>query len=130
LVRGLGKRSKYQVSNASTAIRDLATRALGLGLNNLLISPPGVASDDFPRHAEAMLAGVIDAVRKADARLDLWLAITPSEIDRAQNALEEAVRASPHAALIANAPSARGPHAPLRTRSTPSRSPGGAAPAL
>ncbi len=127
LLRGLGRRSRYQVSGAAAAMRDIATRCLALGLHNLLVAPPGIASDDFPRHAEALLGGAIDAVRKANDRLDLWLSVRPAELDRAQIALEAAVRSSDHAALIANAPAPRAPREPVRGYAG---SPRGAAPTL
>ena len=124
LLLGLGERAAFQVADAATAMRRLALHCLDLGLHNLLVAPPGIASDDFPRHAGALLEGALDAVRESEARLDLWLLVAPAEVDRAQQALEDAVRGSDSPELIANAPPPRStrspaPHAGLAPRGFP-----------
>ena len=122
LLLGLGERAGFQVADAATAMRELAVRCLDLGLHNLLVAPPGIASDDFPRHAGALLEGALDAVRESEERLDLWLLVAPGEVDRAQQALEDAVRGSDSPELIANAPLPRSSRDPAR-RAAPT--PGG-----
>ena len=72
------------VADAAVAMRALAIRCLELGLHSLVVAPPGIASDDLPRHAEALLSGALEAVREADERLDLWLGVSPAEVGRAQ----------------------------------------------
>jgi len=92
LMIGLGQRHRFRMVAAQEMMRDVVERALRMGVGSLLVSPLGIPGDDFSRHAEAVLAGALDALRAAPARLELRIAIRSSEFDRAYAALEAAAR--------------------------------------
>jgi len=94
LLLGLGALANYRVTAAQDVMRDATRRCLELGLSRVAMAPLGIASDDLPRHAQAVIGGALEATRAADRPLDLTLSIAASEIDRSEHALAAAVRAA------------------------------------
>jgi len=94
LLMGLGAQAEYRVTAAQDVMRDATLRCLDLGLTRVAMAPLGIASDDLPRHAQAVVGGALEASRAADRPLDLTLTVANTEIDRSEHALEAAVRAA------------------------------------
>jgi hypothetical protein len=94
LLMGLGAQAEYRVTAAQDVMRDAAARCLDLGLSRVALAPLGIAADDLPRHAQAVVGGALEATRAADRPLDLTLTVANTEIDRSEHALEAAVRAA------------------------------------
>lgn len=124
LLLGLGAQAEYRVTAAQDLMRDATERCLALGLSRVAMAPLGIASDDLPRHAQAVVGGALEATRAAERALDLTLTVAATEVDRSEHALEAAVRA-------ANAPELQvrsAPRAPLpASRSAATASPAGRA---
>lgn len=94
LLLGLGERRDFllqQPSQVKSFTADAVRRAGQLGVRTLALAPPGVAPYDFPRHAPALLEGVLEAVREASAGLRLRLLTPETEVGRAARALAAAV---------------------------------------
>lgn len=93
LLVGLGSRARFPLSVAQDAMRDATARCLALGVRRVAFAPLGVASDDLPRHAAAVVGGVLEAARAGRGPLELVLALSASHHDAAAAALDRAVRA-------------------------------------
>jgi hypothetical protein len=74
-------------------MRDATARCLALGVRRVAFAPLGVASDDLPRHAAAVVGGVLEAARAGRGALELVLALPATQHDAAAAALDRAVRA-------------------------------------
>jgi hypothetical protein len=94
LLLGLGRQADYRVTAAQDLMRDAIARCLALGLTRVAMAPLGIASDDLPRHAQAVVGGALEATRAANGPLDLTLTVSNTEIERSEHALEAAVRAA------------------------------------
>lgn len=93
LIVGLGSRSRFPTSAAQDAMRDATARCLSLGIARAAFAPLGMASDDLPRHAVAVVGGIVEAARGVEGRLQLVLALPGPQHDAAIGALDRAVRA-------------------------------------
>ncbi len=103
LLLGLGGRGDFstqRLSQVESLAGDAVRRARQLGVRTLALSPPGVAPYDFPRHAPAVLEGVLEAVREASAGLRLRLIMPEVEVGRAARALAAAVSRTPPGVTI------------------------------
>ncbi len=104
LLIGLGPRVACSLSVVEGAVRELTRRSLSLGARTLALSPPGVDEDDFLRHAAAVLAGLIDAVREDGKSIEVRLSIPEEEAAAAARALAAAARSLPVAGLALDLP--------------------------
>ena len=94
LLVGLGGQSDFEaqrLSQISSLSGDAVRRARQMGVRTLALAPPGVDPYDFPRHATAVLQGVLEAVREASAGLRLRFLMPEVEVGRAARALAAAV---------------------------------------
>jgi len=104
LILGLGERARFRLTSAQDATRDAVARALDLGVAELALAPPGVAPDDIPRHAPALLGGAVEALQGRAQGLSLRLLAPAGESTRVSVALEAAVRALGDVAVAFRAP--------------------------
>jgi hypothetical protein len=104
LLLGLGERRSFRIASAQEVMRDAAARCLDLTLERLAIAPIGIASDDFPRHAQALVAGLAEALSASRGALQLRLAIPTHESDRAHQALETALRGDHELTIVLRRP--------------------------
>lgn len=93
LVLGLGSRARFPLSAAQDAMRDATRRCMALAVGRVALAPLGIASDDVPRHAAAVVGGALEAAREAAAPLELVLSVPGTHHDAVSAALERAVRA-------------------------------------
>lgn len=93
LLLGLGKRSQFRMASAQDAMRDAVERSIDMTVNSVIVSPLGIPSDDFPRHAQAVVGGALEAARQTTGTLGVRLAIRRNEADRAFRSLEVAISA-------------------------------------
>ena len=98
LLLGLGERHRYDRLRVTDETREALDRCRRLRLRRVALAPLGIAPDDVPRHAAAIVAGVIDAWNLGD-EVDglprvLDLCVPKSEIVGVQRALESACEAA------------------------------------
>jgi len=93
LVLGLGPRAGFSVAAAQDAMREACERCRLLGLRDLAIAPLGIAADDFPRHAQAIVGGLAESLVDDEA-VRVRMPVRTVDADRALQALETAVQAS------------------------------------
>jgi hypothetical protein len=113
LVLGLGSRGRFPLSAAQDVMRDATRRCLDLAVRRVALAPLGIASDDVPRHAAAVVGGALEAAREATTPLELILAVPGPHHEAVSAALERAVRA------VAPEPVSFRPEAPARARVSP-----------
>ncbi len=94
LLLGLGERSGFGVACSREVMRDAVSRGLALGVRRLAVAPLGIEPDDFPRHAQAVLSGALEAASEGSLRVELRLAIRGSQSEGALRALEVATQAT------------------------------------
>jgi hypothetical protein len=92
LLLGLGSRRRFPLSSAEEAMFEATRRGLDLSVARMAVAPLGIASDDIPRHAQALVAGVSRAQEGRSRPLSIALAVPGAEIDRTADALETAMR--------------------------------------
>jgi hypothetical protein len=91
MLLGLGTRHDYDRSRVTHEVRSALGRCLKLRLGHVAMSPLGIAADDVPRHAQAIVAGLVDAWgATAEQRLRLELCIRRAEIAGIHRAFDEA----------------------------------------
>lgn len=93
LLLGLGERHAFDSMRASDEMRTALDRCRRLGFSRIAMSPLGVASDDLPRHAAALVAGIREAWREAERPLRLRFCVPRSELAGVMKALDVAARA-------------------------------------
>ena len=87
IVLGLGTRSKYRLDMISQSVQQAVLRATALMAPSLAMAPLGIAEDDFPRCAEAIVAGAIAGFGDSIASLRLRIVLPPSEFNRGIQAI-------------------------------------------
>ena len=90
LLLGLGDRQSFDQLRASDEIHQAMQRCLKLGLSRVTLSPLGIAGDDIPRHAPALVAGILDAWQESTRPMTLQLCVPGTEIAGVHRAFEEA----------------------------------------
>jgi len=93
LLLGLGERADFSVGAAQQAMVEACKRCLVLGLSELAIAPLGIVADDFPRHAQAIVAGIAESLA-GEAQLCVRMPVPANDAERAFQALETAVQVS------------------------------------
>lgn len=91
LLIGLGARSKYRLREISAAIEDVISRAVGLECPSLAMAPLGLAEDEFPRCAEAIVNGVVAGFGDSATSMRVRVVLPPTEINRAAQSIDAAV---------------------------------------
>jgi hypothetical protein len=94
LVVGLGDRRDYDLVRLSDELGSALRRCMTLKCFDVALSPLGIASDDVPRHAAALVAGIREACVEVDARVRIRMCVSASEIPNVQRAFEEACKAA------------------------------------
>jgi hypothetical protein len=98
LVLGLGPRAEYHLQQIGESVEQAVSRALALASPSLAMAPLGLAGDEFPRCAEAIVAGATAGFGDSPASVRLRLVVPSSEINRAAQAIEaslETLKPSP-----------------------------------
>jgi hypothetical protein len=94
LLLGLGDRKAFDLIRVSDEISRAMERCRKLGLSRIALSPLGIEPDDIPRHASALVAGVLDAWQSSTLPMTLRLCVPAAEIPAVQRALDEARQAA------------------------------------
>ena len=87
MVLGLGARSKYKLALVARSVQQAVSRATALASPSLAMAPLGIAGDEFPRCAEAIVAGAIAGFEDSTASLRLRIVLPPSEMNRGAQAI-------------------------------------------
>ena len=117
LLVGLGSRAEFGVAPAQDSMREAMKRCIALGVHRIGLSPLGIASDDFVRHAVAVAGGVAEAIQGLEVvggggdEFEIRLSVPEAGIDAASEALERAVGAFENHEFVAR-PRARRQHSP------------------
>jgi len=90
LLLGLGDRKSFDPVRVKDEIHQAMDRCLKLGLSRIALSPLGIAADDIPRHASALLAGLLGAWQASPRPMSLQLCVPGSEMHAVQRAFDEA----------------------------------------
>ena len=90
MLLGLGDRQVYDQLRVSDETREALARCRQLNLQRVALTPLGIASDDVPRHAPALVAGILDAWQSADVPMSLEVCVPRSEMPGAFRAFENA----------------------------------------
>lgn len=93
MLLGLGERHAFDQMRATDEMRTALERCRRLNCSRIAMSPLGIASDDVPRHAAALIEGIREAWRDADGGLGLRLCVPRSELPAVLKAFETAGRA-------------------------------------
>lgn len=94
LLLGLGERQGFDQLRVSDETHQALDRCLKLGCTRVALSPLGIATDDIPRHAGALVAGVHAAWQSANRPMTLHFCVPGREIPAVERALTEAHRAA------------------------------------
>jgi hypothetical protein len=94
LVLGLGDRREFDVLRLSDETRSALGRCVGLRCPEIALSPLGIAPDDVPRHAAALVVGIREAFETSHQAMRVHLCLRGSEIGAVQRALEDACLAA------------------------------------
>lgn len=128
LLVGLGERRRFTLATARQVMQDAAQRCLALGVHRIVAAPLGMASDDFPRHVESVIQGLIDAMPQSGEAVELILALPASQADAAERALETALLGRSEVAISLRARTADGAQTTASANSFPASAPGGETP--
>ena len=90
MLLGLGDRESYDSLRVSDETRQALDRCRELQLKSVVLTPLGIAPDDVPRHAPALVAGILDAWRNASQALVLEICVPKAEVAGVFRALEMA----------------------------------------
>jgi hypothetical protein len=93
MLLGLGDRHSFDQARATDEMRTALERCQKLQCTRVAMSPLGIASDDLPRHAAAIVWGIREAWSNVDQSLRLRLCVPRSELVGVLKAFETAGRA-------------------------------------
>lgn len=93
MVLGLGPRHEFDARRLRDQTEEAVGRCLSLRCPDLALTPLGLAPDDVPRHAGALLTGILAAIEEASGPVRIRLSILRSEIPAVERAFAEAIRA-------------------------------------
>jgi leucyl aminopeptidase len=94
MLLGLGDRKAFDQVRVTDEIRSALDRCLKLGLSQIALSPLGIAPDDIPRHAPALVAGILDAWQGSPRPMTLRLCAPAGEIPAVLRAFDDARHAA------------------------------------
>lgn len=92
LLLGLGERQHFDQLRVNDETRLALDRCLKLGCTEIALAPLGIAADDIPRHASALVAGFRTAWETIKSPMTLHLCVPSREISAVERALTEACR--------------------------------------
>ncbi len=107
LVLGLGDREGFDVSRFGAETRAALERCVALRCPEVALAPLGIAPDDVPRHAAALVEGLREGLAQARSPIRLHLCVPRGELSGIRRALDEACRAAGAGELSIHAPEAR-----------------------
>ncbi|MCH7599407.1 MAG: hypothetical protein IH881_07760 [Myxococcales bacterium] len=87
MVLGLGVRSKYKLELIAKSVQQAVSRATALASPSIAMAPLGIAGDEFPRCAEAIVAGAVAGFEASTASLRLRIVLPPAEVNRGVQAV-------------------------------------------
>jgi len=90
MLLGLGDRHAYDQLRVSDETRSALERCRQLRLARVALAPLGIATDDVPRHAAALVAGLVDAWTGVEMPMTLELCVPKAEVAGVYRALESA----------------------------------------
>jgi hypothetical protein len=93
MLLGLGERHAFDQARAADEMRAALERCRKLQCTRVAMSPLGIASDDLPRHAAALVEGIREAWQEAEQALRLLFCVPRSEVAGVLKAFEAASRA-------------------------------------
>lgn len=93
MLLGLGERHAFDQARATDEMRTALERCRRLCCSRVVMSPLGIAPDDLPRHAAALVEGIREAWRETDDVLRLSFCVPKSELAGVLKAFEVAGRA-------------------------------------
>lgn len=99
MLLGLGDRQSYDQLRVSGETHHALDRCRKLRLQRVALTPLGIAPDDVPRHAAALIAGMLDAWRDAPLPMTLEVCVPKAEVAGAFRAFESARDAAGAASL-------------------------------
>ena len=91
LLVGLGPRAPYRLGEVADAVSDVIARAIRLACPSLAMTPLGLAEDEFPRCAEAFVAGAAAGFAQSQTSLRLRVILPPAQINRAAQSIDAAI---------------------------------------
>ena len=91
---GLGDRHAFDQVRATDEMRLALERCRRLRCTRVAMSPLGIASDDMPRHAAALIEGIREAWQDSGQALELRFCVPRAEIAGVLKAFETASRAA------------------------------------
>lgn len=94
MLLGLGDRASYDQLRVSDETREALERCRKLRFSHIALTPLGIASDDLPRHAPAVVAGLLDAWQDIETSMVLEICLPKNEVQGAFRALEGACEAA------------------------------------
>jgi leucyl aminopeptidase len=94
LLLGLGERQRFDRLRVSDGTQQALDRCLKLGCTRVALAPLGIAMDDIPRHADALVAGLRAACRSAKRPMTVHFCVPGREIFAVERALTDARRAA------------------------------------
>ena len=100
LLVGLGDRESYDRLRVSDEMRGALDRTRRLQLRRVALTPLGIAPDDVPRHAPALVAGLVDAWAGSDQASRVEICVPKTELAGASRAFEGALEAARQADVV------------------------------
>jgi len=94
MLLGLGERQRFDQLRVSDETQLALDRCLKLGCTRIAFAPLGIAADDIPRHAGALVAGIGAAWESIERPMTVHLCVPGREIAAVERALTEASRAA------------------------------------
>jgi leucyl aminopeptidase len=94
LLMGLGEREHFDQLRVGDETQQALERCLKLGCTRVAFAPLGIASDDIPRHAGALIAGFHAAWQSASLPMTVHFCVPGREISAVERALTEAHKAA------------------------------------
>lgn len=88
LLLGLGSRANYGEREVRSALRSAFQRGLELGARSLAMAPLGLAPEEIPHYAEALVVGPLEALRRTRVSAVLRLSVPEDSAWAASRALE------------------------------------------
>jgi len=93
MLLGLGTRDRFDRLRASDETRNALDRCRKLALERVALAPLGIAPDDVPRHAAAIVAGLAGAWSKLERPMTLIVCVPRAELVGVGRAFEAACEA-------------------------------------
>lgn len=94
MLLGLGERGRYDRLRVSDETRQALERCRKLRVPHVALAPLGVAPDDVPRHASAVVSGIVGAWSKVPDPMTLTLCVPRAEVAGVYRAFESACDAA------------------------------------